>query len=199
MKPWTQGKYCMLKAGEALGIHNPRNYRGAKLVIKAAPKDVYLPGTVPVASPPPAPREGLQAYLERQARESRKSVDPEFFECDTCSGTGETMIAVYEGGCHREKDGPCPDCGGDGIIYPIAAIAEKLIEKTVEQLGDGWIEWGGGECPVEEGTLVDVKHGDVGIYFNQKSECKYSCAESWNHLMGFNGGNIIAYRLTKSK
>jgi len=36
--------------------------------------------------------------------------------CDTCEGVGVTMIAVYEGGAHREKDAHCPDCDGEGQV-----------------------------------------------------------------------------------
>lgn len=36
--------------------------------------------------------------------------------CETCEGVGVTMIAVYEGGAHRERDAYCPDCNGDGQV-----------------------------------------------------------------------------------
>ena len=68
---------------------------------------------------------------------------------------------------------------------------------------DGWIEWGGGECPVDVGTIVDVKQrgGDFGTYlhagrktFEPQSE-GMATAEDWSHLDG--DGDIIAYRLHK--
>ena len=53
---------------------------------------------------------------------------------------------------------------------------------------EGWIEWGGGECPVEEGTLVDVgfRDGDDGMNIE-------AIDLLWNHENW--GADIIAYRL----
>ena len=40
------------------------------------------------------------------------------------------------------------------------AMAKKLPEKAEQSDADGWIEWGGGACPVPRGTPVEVKfHG----------------------------------------
>lgn len=42
------------------------------------------------------------------------------------------------------------------------------IDKKYEAAlaaSDGWIEWGGGECPVERGTLVDIKDRDGYVSF----------------------------------
>lgn len=41
-----------------------------------------------------------------------------------------------------------------------ASVFNELTKEQYESAlaaSDGWIEWGGGECPVEEGTLVDVR------------------------------------------
>ena len=52
-----------------------------------------------------------------------------------------------------------------------------------------WIEWHGGECPVDGDTLVDVKYGDL-------SKKPLSPADSllWDHTVQ-SGQNIIAYRV----
>lgn len=68
---------------------------------------------------------------------------------------------------------------------------------------DGWIEWKGGECPVDVGTIVDVKHrdGDIGIHCHAGMSSSepdgegHATAEDWFHLD--EGGDIIAYRLHK--
>ena len=39
-------------------------------------------------------------------------------------------------------------------------ITREQYESALTAKNDGWIEWGGGECPVEEGTLVDVRFRD---------------------------------------
>ena len=92
------------------------------------------------------------------------------------------------------KDGDCPSEWRISMKYD---VEDRWVEVTREQYeaalaakNDGWIEWGGGECPVEEGTLVDVKFngGDAqsGIP---------SCEYSWEHV--WQEANIIAYRLHK--
>lgn len=72
---------------------------------------------------------------------------------------------------------------------------------------DGWVEWNGGECPVERGTLVDVKYSG-----GEESFGVSALTEGWHddHVRGSNGkrtavnwvdtlpvSGIIAYRLHK--
>lgn len=51
-------------------------------------------------------------------------------------------------------------CGGDGFDV---VITREQYEAALAAKNEGWIEWGGGECPVEEGVLVDVKYRDGAI------------------------------------
>lgn len=53
---------------------------------------------------------------------------------------------------------------------------------------DGWIEWGGGECPVEHGTLVDVRFRDGDDDRNIEANHLLWNHEKWS-------ADIIAYRL----
>lgn len=39
-------------------------------------------------------------------------------------------------------------------------ITREQYEAALAAKNDGWIEWGGGECPVPRGTLVDVRYRD---------------------------------------
>lgn len=41
-----------------------------------------------------------------------------------------------------------------------AIITREQYESALAAKNDGWIEWGGGECPVPRGTLVDVRYRD---------------------------------------
>lgn len=53
---------------------------------------------------------------------------------------------------------------------------------------DGWIEWGGGVCPVGGDALVDYRTSD-------REECDHGASAHclrWNHIAS--GGDIIAYR-----
>lgn len=65
---------------------------------------------------------------------------------------------------------------------------------------DGWIKWGGGECPVAAGTAVDVRYRNGEVAMNvpavQRRWFGSRCAESWGRIGG-HGGEIIAYRISK--
>lgn len=53
-----------------------------------------------------------------------------------------------------------------------------------------WIEWSGGQRPVQSGTIVSVRHRS-GMFYTEVVGTKYS--ESWSHLGG--DGDIVAYRV----
>lgn len=59
-------------------------------------------------------------------------------------------------------------------------------------MSNEWIDWGGGECPVDGDTLVDVKFLDGGEELRES-------ADYWR--WGFDQGSsrIIAYRLSQSE
>jgi hypothetical protein len=66
---------------------------------------------------------------------------------------------------------------------------------------EDWIEWNGGECPVEPDACVDIRFRD-GIVTQR------TCAGSWDddnpawsnwqHDQGTSDDDIIAYRVVKS-
>ena len=66
---------------------------------------------------------------------------------------------------------------------------------------EGWIQWNGGEMPVEKGTLIDVKYRDglinlhviAGFGSCSAGSIKHKCAINFNHSGC--SGDIIAYRL----
>lgn len=53
---------------------------------------------------------------------------------------------------------------------------------------DGWIEWGGGECPVKSDSIVDVR-------FRAGEEEKANPAHHWHWKHDGSHSDIIAYRL----
>lgn len=64
---------------------------------------------------------------------------------------------------------------------------------------DGWIEWGGGECPVEAGSIVDVRYRDGRENFHVKAmsydrtgSIKSLSATCWGNINV--GSDIVAYR-----
>lgn len=77
--------------------------------------------------------------------------------------------------------------------WSTSIITREQYEAALAAKNDGWIEWGGGECPVEKGTLIDVKHRDGEVYQNKPAIGDNNVC--WSHT-GFHG-DIIAYRLHK--
>ncbi len=91
---------------------------------------------------------------------------PESFSLPRCSDGWEPGIGMYSNEVTR-------------------AQYEAALAKN-----DGWIEWGGGECPVHESANVDIKLEDG----SEKSDVP-AYAFIWQHDDDVT--NIIAYRLHK--
>lgn len=53
---------------------------------------------------------------------------------------------------------------------------------------DGWIEWGGGDCPVDDRALVQVKSSVKEIYSGVAMQF------AWHHDCKDSAWDIIAYR-----
>jgi len=68
---------------------------------------------------------------------------------------------------------------------------EIIDEKTVltgTPAEDGWIEWCGGECPVADGVMVDVR-------FRCGEEEFYCSGVEWDWTHNHPTHDIIAYRV----
>lgn len=77
--------------------------------------------------------------------------------------------------------------------YSETIITREQYEAALAAKNDGWIDWGGGNCPVEKGTLIDVKHRDGEIYQNKPAMGDNNTR--WSHTGS--RGDIISYRLHK--
>lgn len=53
--------------------------------------------------------------------------------------------------------------------YAETIITREQYEAALAAKNEGWIEWGGGECPVPCGTTVDVKHRCGAVSENQQA------------------------------
>lgn len=77
---------------------------------------------------------------------------------------------------------------------------DQIVAETAPD-ADGWIEWGGGECPVEVGALIDVKYRDLHVQLGSKvgdrSAVELYVTTNWRNSGG--ATDIIAYRLHKPK
>jgi len=57
--------------------------------------------------------------------------------------------------------------------------------------GDGWIEWNGGECPVDPETIVDVRDRD-GIIWDEWPAKNHD----WRHGTDSPDEEPVAYRIS---
>lgn len=110
------------------------------------------------------------------------------FEVDTLASDYTTAIITreqYEAALKEHlvrESQPGRQHGGFAHGYAPAASQAPAADA------DGWIDWGGGECPVDTKTLVDIRL-KVGFTYKSCHPGDYS----WRHAGG--GGDIIAYRL----
>lgn len=85
--------------------------------------------------------------------------------------------------------------------YLVARLGPEETEKLAEQAGcrkddtqiadDGWIEWGGGVCPVAAGARTQVKFRCGGMATD-------TFPENWNWERFDHDNTIVAYRVVKS-
>lgn len=69
-------------------------------------------------------------------------------------------------------------------------VTREQYEAAMTAKNDGWIDWGGGECPVSAGEMVDVIFGHGGRMSTNIADC-WRCNHSGTN------SDIIAYRLHK--
>lgn len=111
----------------------------------------------------------------------------------------DAMLAARQ----HKREG-CQNCGDTGIhactgkpIDPMTGEKKeylaKVLEKVVGRDADGWIEWKGGECPVSNETIVDVRFRD-----GERGARVAADAWRWEHYgegREYADGDIIAYRV----
>lgn len=93
-------------------------------------------------------------------------------------------------------------CGNEfhtitAIDYATAIITRDQYEAELAAKNDGWIEWAGGECPLEYGTVVDVKDRD-GFLWYSLTIGEHNTVDNifWQRgICGRPDNEIIAYRL----
>jgi hypothetical protein len=67
-------------------------------------------------------------------------------------------------------------------------VSREQYEAALASKNEGWIDWGGGECPVNASEMVDVIFGYGGRMSTNIADCW-----RWNH--SGTDSDIIAYRL----
>ena len=74
--------------------------------------------------------------------------------------------------------------------YPDYEYTDAKAKERADKSDDGWIEWRGGECPVNGGRRVCVKLRNEGVCENIEAQAWW-----WGRTKGENEGDIIAYKL----
>lgn len=97
-----------------------------------------------------------------------------------CDGDGFWRLDSSRIGCF-EVDTLASD-------YTTAVITREQYEAALAAKNEGWIDWGGGECPVSASEMVDVIFGHGGRMSTNIADCW-----RWNH--SGTSSDIIAYRL----
>ena len=76
------------------------------------------------------------------------------------------------------------------LLIELEANKEAVDAPKPAELGDGWIQWNGGECPVPARTRVDIRFRRGGDECNRIAE-----ALEWKHgKLGW-WWDIVAYRI----
>ncbi|UIL54712.1 hypothetical protein LZU96_21435 (plasmid) [Pantoea agglomerans] len=93
----------------------------------------------------------------------------------------EMFLNLFEG---KRQDGITLK---EDLYLQALEIALPILEK--QERGDGWIEWGGGEQPVNGDVMVETKWSDGSVSCGEASE--WRC----DHRSLLSNLNIIAYRI----
>lgn len=99
----------------------------------------------------------------------------------SCPGPDDGVLAVIKFGYDTEAK--------LRYMKADAMLAAREVVKPEKKPDDGWIEWHGGECPVDAGTTVEVK------MLSGETDVRPAYQYRWNHVGYFN--DIIAYRVVQ--
>lgn len=78
-------------------------------------------------------------------------------------------------------------------------VTREQYEAALSAKSDGWIEWGGGDCPLDHGLIIDAKDRDGYIHYGEVvGKSLYIDDIFWNRgVCALEDNEIIAYRLHK--
>lgn len=99
----------------------------------------------------------------------------------------QELVAAIREECLAEQGGRQPKftCG-NAPWNQYSPISDNVREEE-------WIKWGGGECPVPDGTEIEYKmRDDLNPYYRKSSE-----SLGWEHINM--GGDIVEYRIIKDE
>jgi len=73
----------------------------------------------------------------------------------------------------------------------------KIRQQFIATEADGWIAWGGGDCPVREGAIVDIRLRS-GQFRSLVSADSFIWTHGYYHHLPKTDADIIAYRVIEN-
>ena len=102
---------------------------------------------------------------------------------------GEGMLYFWD------ENGDCPSkwrINTEAEVEDSASeVSREQYEAALAAKNDGWIDWAGGECPLVDDALVEVRYRNEKSYHIKG----INAAGKWNWRHDGHEGDIIAYRL----
>lgn len=118
-------------------------------------------------------------------------------------GVMDTVLSCMSCGSHPSSHHPkCAEWKEPclpSLDEVLGAAAPAQVSEALKHAGDGWIEWHGGECPVDLGFLVDVKFRDGISKFGIPALVNLDSSRDAGHAFWRNDGqenDIVAYRVS---
>lgn len=98
---------------------------------------------------------------------------------------------LAEVGAHMAAQAALREAQEGGAQNASASLESRADTEKAGGAQDGWIEWKGGECPVDNNVMVQVRL--------ENGAERWSRAEGWDWGRGEDFISIIAYRFTKEQ
>ncbi|MGH3055280.1 MAG: hypothetical protein ACRDL7_09925, partial [Gaiellaceae bacterium] len=145
--------------------------------------------------------EPVATEVRNQAEQDAAKVDDDWedgcddLNCTTCYGPTETMSDFSRGAQDAIDGDPRKDDESEEYYHGFDATTESV--EGSPQLPEGFLPWSGGECPVEEGTRVNVIRRD-GLQTSNYMLNRTAAFMDWTHV-GKHPLDIIAYRVVQAE
>ncbi len=108
------------------------------------------------------------------------------------------MVQRYDAGCYYAgQDEMVEATDGLYVTYEdyqkLEAEIDQLRQQVKEPADDGWIAWDGGECPVREDAIVEIRWRD------RATDIDLAGFYDWSVQNGeYSASDIIAYRIVRN-
>jgi hypothetical protein len=140
---------------------------------------VYMETAGRFMSGPQRLEAAIRAYLDHLSPEPARPAEPSF----------DTRLPTRFSACPKCGNKRCPHNENDAFQCTGSNEPGQVGVVAPEPPSEGWIPWGGGECPVADDEQVDVKGSDGSRFTNCPARLF-----RWSYREGEQ--NLISYRLS---